>query len=508
MIPNVLYIIVALLIDRGNAQLTQLCIKHDEFLTKNTSKPIPGDFSSLILRTNVHIDRSMLVRRVMETEEGSVLVITCPCGWGKSINLNMLKYFFEVRLTPNDTIVPPSQTPSYKYFSEGIITNGETIHKLKQKPKISQYREFIDQHLAKYPIIFLDFSSLAGKQATFGNVLLGFKIIMRQVFRAFLHVLTALQQKNEDDETVRDKVKQFTRYLKMKEDDWSKVAASMNFLTKVLNEHYNEKVIILSDDFDKAYRLVYLHKNLKFFNEDKLIVTKFFQHFMQKTYEENEEIIKLVVLTGQLPITTGSDAPHYHHRHVLNMKNLHRLYGISEAELDEIVEYFEINDKKSQILEWYGGYCSLNETDKMLNPFSVTSLVAKNNSIQNYWIDDARDLFEFIFRLLKYDEFREIIEKLLANGTAQVPYHKITTISDPDLDILNKIMWNETKTISRDDITTVLSFCCVAGLLTTESNPSNDTEYHDNAVVALRIPNREVKSYISVNVQNYHKGAG
>ena len=119
-----------------------------------------SSFEELIEKSTILIDKSLLIKDFMESP-AHVLLITCPKRWGKSINIDMIKTFFEIEVDQDGKRLPDKkETRSYKLFQGQVIKNNEKTEHLDQPFNIAHDKEFIEEYQGEHPVISIDFKDV------------------------------------------------------------------------------------------------------------------------------------------------------------------------------------------------------------------------------------------------------------------------------------------------------------------------------------------------------------
>ncbi|KAL6589735.1 hypothetical protein U3516DRAFT_652619 [Neocallimastix sp. 'constans'] len=213
-----------------------------------------------------YIDKSLLIKEFLQ--DGSKIVcVTRPSGYGKTTNLTMLRYFFEMNyenIKENEF----QNLQNKKYFENLLIS--------KEKEDVQTY---LDKYQGKYPVIYIDFSSAFKIEKTFEATIENFKSFIKKLFRSYKNInLKNLDKYDKEQwETFQSGI--FSLY---------ELNESISFLCISLNKAFNKKIILLIDNHDSPilntintnneFYKFYEEVFLEIFNQDKR------HHYLFKTF--------------------------------------------------------------------------------------------------------------------------------------------------------------------------------------------------------------------------------
>lgn len=333
---------------------------------ENTMPVGPRTYLELI-KSGTFVDKSSFIYDVLLGVEDRALAISYPPKWGKSINLDMLKTFLEIRVDENGTRIPISENQNYRLFCEGKYDENGIKVELNQPLVISNrdnYRVF-DEYLGNYPVVYLSFENSPGSYGSKNYT----GLIKKTIADAFeMHRYMINVYKNAG-EIVTYKANKFFEYLTEKTDDFTQ---SVNFLCHQLHDHFKRKVFILVDNYDTILKI-------------KSIDGNFFLDFLDLALNRNEYVSKCII-TSTYPVVMYHDFLTFND--FLTCFNFYSWYGYSQSEMELLYRHFNINSKEHQdtVKKWYGGYVtSGNKTNQFFHPWSVNSYMNKRKT-SDYWI--------------------------------------------------------------------------------------------------------------------------
>ena len=335
------------------------------------------NFKELIQDGYYYIDKTLLIDEILITK-AKITLFTRPRRFGKTLNMSMIKYFFDVK-------------------------NKEENRKLFENLKISDSTYMSEQ--GKYPVIFISLKDL--KENNWEECLESIKDIMYKVFN--------------DYEFLREKLnlvekRQFDKIWEMTGNE-KNFKTSLLDLSKYLNKYYSKKVIILIDEYDAPIISAF---NNGYYNE----AINFFQVFYSSALKTNDSL-KYGILTGITRIIKEGIFSGLNNLKVDTIldKRYAEYFGILENEVIEMLDYFEIEYKMEEVRTWYNGY--IFGDSKVYNPWSIVNFV-DNQEIKAYWANISGNTLlenmmdhagESVYADLKKFTEGESIEKYISDGT-------------------------------------------------------------------------------------------
>ena len=335
------------------------------------------DFKELIQEGYYYIDKTLLIDEML-MNKSKVTLFTRPRRFGKTLNMSMFKYFFDVK-------------------------DKEENKKLFENLKVSNSEYMSEQ--GKYPVIFISLKDL--KEDTWEECLESIKDIMYKIFNEYNFLREKL---NVVEKRQFDKI-------------WEIIGNERNFKTSLLdlsnylNKYYGEKVIILIDEYDAPIINAF---DKGYYNE----AINFFQTFYSSALKTNNSL-KYGVLTGITRIIKEgifSGLNNLKVDTILN-KKYSEYFGLLESEVIEMLDYFGMKYKIEEVKEWYNGY--LFGESEVYNPWSIVNYI-DNGEIKAYWANVSGNTLlenmldhagESVYDDLKRFTDGESIEKYISDGT-------------------------------------------------------------------------------------------
>jgi len=334
------------------------------------------DFERIIREDYYYVDKTMLIEELL-INRAPVTLFTRPRRFGKTLNMSMIKYFFDVK-------------------------NKEENKKLFENLKIYSSEYMSEQ--GKYPVIFISLKDLKGD--TWEECLKRLKLFIFDLYAEFEYIR---EKMNEWDK------RKFEKVLYEKED--ADYIMSLKFLSDSLYKYYGEKVIILVDEYDAPIINAF---DKGYYNE----AINFFQTFYSSALKTNNSL-KYGILTGITRIIKEGIFSGLNNLYVNTIlsRDYSEYFGLLENEVVEMLDYFDMKYKIEEVREWYNGY--IFGESEVYNPWSIVNYV-REKEIKAYWANvSGNTLLENMLNHAEesvYDDLKrftdgESIEKYISDGT-------------------------------------------------------------------------------------------
>ena len=398
-----------------------------------------------------YVDKTGLIKTLLENP-GKVNLFTRPRRFGKTLNMSMLKYFFE---TSSD-IMP---------LDNGSIFNGL---------EISKEKELCSKYMGKFPVISISLKNAASDSFSSAKEMLC-SIIGQEALR-----FPFLSESDRLSETER---RQYNAMIYVGSDGVfsmkdSLLKNSLLLLTRFLQKHYEQKTILLIDEYDVP--LDYAYRSGYYDNMIGLVRTLFGAAF------KTNDSLEFAVLTGCLRISKESIFTGLNNFKVYTVKDVryNEYFGFTDAEVRQILEYYGFLDQYGAVKEWYDGY--LFGSLGIYCPWDVINYCGdlRDGSVtepQNYWVNTSSN--DIIRRFLSRADAaaRDEIELLINGGHVKKMVHQELAYRDLDSDIDN--LW---------------SILFTTGYLTQDGEDEEGISF-------LAIPNREIRWIYVQQIRKWFK---
>lgn len=402
-------------------------------------KPLPigvSDFKSAT--TNYYyVDKTLLIRDFLNALP-MVSLFTRPRRFGKTLNMDMLRVFFEK--TPEDTSI---------YFKDKYIW---------------QCGDYYTKHQGQYPVIFLSFKDIKCScwHETFQKIS---KLISLEFMRHDeLESSTVLSSYEKE------------QYHRFASEGMNEVDCQMGLqlLSLLLHKHYGKECVIIIDEYDTPIQQGHL---CDFYND----IVNFMRNFFSGGLKDNPHLA-FGFLTGILRVAKESIFSGMNNLKTNSIldDSYSSYFGFTKDEVKDMLEYYEYEDKYQEICEWYDGYRFGNT--EIFNPWSVINYISDQCFPKAFWQSTgSNDIIGEIIGAAT-PEISENLYKLLCGNT-------ITTYVDTSV-IYPEVQSNPYS---------IYSFLLVAGYLKVETiYPQND----GNFMCDVAIPNKEIAFVYEKEVLN------
>ena len=377
----------------------------------NFKKIIEGDF--------YYFDKTKFIEEVIK-DGSEVKLFARPRRFGKTLNMSMLKYFFD-------------------------IENKEENKKIFKDLYIEKTEAFKEQ--GQYPVIFLSLKDL--KALTWEQMEKAIKSAISRLFSEYKYLLNDL-----------DKFDTLTfENILLKNTELEDLKEALKFLTRILYEKYNKKVVVLIDEYDSPLVSAYING---YYEKAK----DFFKTFYSTVLKDNS-YLQMGVLTGIIRVIKAgifSDLNNLRTYTILSDVYTDS-YGLTEEEVEKSLKDYGIEQEISNVKDWYDGY-KFGDSE-VYNPWSILNFL-QYKELRAYWVDTSgNDLINDVLKKITKNTI-EALERLFnGEGLKQ----NISGTSD-----LSKLL-------SEDELWELMLF---SGYLTVE-------EKIDHKNYILRLPNKEIK---------------
>lgn len=402
-------------------------------------KPLPIGVSDFKAATTgyYYVDKTLLIRDFLDTKP-MVSLFTRPRRFGKTLNMDMLRVFFEK--TAEDTSA---------YFKD---------------KQIWQCGDFYTRHQGQYPVIFLTFKDVKclSWEETFQKIRILISLeFMRHSELENSSVLTTYEKE---------------QYHRLASDSATEVDCQMGLqlLSMLLHKHYGKECIIIIDEYDTPIQQGH---NCNFYSE----IVNFMRNFFSGGLKDNPHLA-FGFLTGILRVAKESIFSGMNNLKINSIldESYSEYFGFTKEEVKDILSYYEKEEKYQEICDWYDGYKFGNT--EIFNPWSVINYVADKCFPKAFWQSTGSN--EIIGEIISTatPETTEDLYKLLCG-------EKITTYIDTSV-IYPEIQNNPYS---------IYSFLLVAGYLKAAGvYPQND----GNFMCDIAIPNKEIAFVYEKEVLN------
>lgn len=382
-----------------------------------------------------YIDKTMLIEQTLNNWS-KVTLFTRPRRFGKTLGMSMLLSFFEIGTD--------------KSLFDGLY--------------ISQNKSLCDEHMGKYPVIFLTLKGVEGLTFAKAKSMLS-EIIKDEADRHY--VLNSSEALTSVDREA---------FMKILTGNEENIENSLKTLSRLLYKHYGKKVVILIDEYDvpldKAYQNGYYHEMVS------LIRGLFGQALKTNDY------LQFAILTGCLRISKESIFTGLNNFKVLSIMDTRfdEQFGFTDSEVEELLAAYNLDSHFTEIKEWYDGYHFGNAD--VYCPWDVINYVdllrfEPTAKPQDFWSNSSGNALVRRFIDKADVQTKDEIERLIAGEYIEKEISQELTYDEIDKSIAN--LW---------------SVLFTTGYLTKQG-------VTDDGKVRLSIPNREIKNLFIKKIREW-----
>lgn len=399
------------------------------------------DFERVIKGDYYYVDKTRLVNNLIQTGS-AVTLFTRPRRFGKTLNMSMLKNFFEIGSDPS--------------LFDGL--------------EITKNKVICNEYMGKYPVISISLKGVSGLTYEEAKNKLAAVIATEAMRFSFLEDSSKLSE--------RDKAL-YEQLVKVDDNGKSRfdlpldvLSGSLYTMTELLNKHYGLKAVVLIDEYDVPLDKAHIHG---YYDEMVELIRDMF-HAAFKTNSN----LAFAVLTGCLRVSKESIFTGLNNMKVdsISMLNSGEIFGFSNNEVEQMLAYYGISENKDEVKAWYDGFRF--GDDEVYCPWDVINYVDDNISgvtkePNNYWINSSGNDLVREFVDISTKETIEDLEKLVSGEKVKKSINENLTYRDMDSTIDN--LWG---------------ILYATGYLT--GIRTNDNLYD------LWIPNKEVRQIYEENI--------
>lgn len=390
-----------------------------------------------------YVDKTLLIKEFLD-KKPLVSLFTRPRRFGKTLNMDMLRVFFEI-----------SDKDTSKYFADKNIWQcGE------------EYRS----HQGKYPVIFLTFKDV--KFDTWDSTIDKIRGLLQEEYGRHQELLNS------------DKLSQFEKeYFKKiisATANEVELTSSLERLSKMLASHYDKAPVIIIDEYDTPIQEGY---SKDFYDE----IIGFMRNFFSGAFKDNKNL-SYGFLTGILRIAQESIFSGLNNLTVNSVmdEEYDSFFGFTESEVKAMLSYYGVSDKEEELKDWYDGY--LFGSEEIYNPWSVINYISKGCLPQAYWVNTGKN---------------EILDDVLRVATDDITERLYDLLQGER--VVARIDQNVVYRSLAEDPANIYSLLLVAGYLKT---PKKELQADGSYLCEVSIPNREIAAVYKSEILSHFLQTG
>lgn len=340
-----------------------------------------------------YVDKTLLVRELLDTA-GEVILMPRPRRFGKTLNLSMLKYFFEHTAIKHDYL-----------FHDTAIWQDESAKKLQ----------------GFYPVVFLSFKDV--KENTWDHAYARMTLAITREFERYAYILLPTLSSYH--------LKSYTAILE-RTAGYVEYGESLLFLSQLLSAHYQKRVMVLIDEYDTPIHAAYVHHYY-----EKLID---FMRSLLTTVLKDNNALERGILTGILRTAKEGIFSGLNNLSVFTLTKtpFSDKFGFTQEEVNQLLAYYNLLDSKDAITQWYNGY-KFGDT-VIYNPWSLIQCTFEHGVLKPYWVNTSHNqLIKKLIALSDVDTKREL-EKLLTKKTVTQEIEEVFIF--PGIERNPRVLWS------------------------------------------------------------------
>ena len=390
-----------------------------------------------------YVDKTLLIKEFLD-QKPLVSLFTRPRRFGKTLNMDMLRVFFEI-----------SDKNTSKYFADKNIWQcGE------------EYRS----HQGKYPVIFLTFKDV--KFDTWDATIDKIRGLLQEEYGRHQELLNS-------DKLSQYEKEYFTKIISATANE-VELTSSLERLSKMLASHYDKAPVIIIDEYDTPIQEGY---SKDFYNE----IIGFMRNFFSGAFKDNKNL-SYGFLTGILRIAQESIFSGLNNLTVNSVmdEEYDSFFGFTESEVKAMLSYYGVSDKEEELKDWYDGY--LFGSEEIYNPWSVINYISKGCIPQAYWVNTGKN---------------EILDDVLRVATDDITERLYDLLQGER--VVARIDQNVVYRSLAEDPANIYSLLLVAGYLKT---PKKELQADGSYLCEVSIPNREIATVYKSEILSHFLQTG
>lgn len=390
-----------------------------------------------------YVDKTLLIKEFLD-QKPLVSLFTRPRRFGKTLNMDMLRVFFEI-----------SDKNTSKYFADKNIWQcGE------------EYRS----HQGKYPVIFLTFKDV--KFDTWDATIDKIRGLLQEEYGRHQELLNS-------DKLSQYEKEYFTKIISATANE-VELTSSLESLSKMLASHYDKAPVIIIDEYDTPIQEGY---SKDFYDE----IIGFMRNFFSGAFKDNKNL-SYGFLTGILRIAQESIFSGLNNLTVNSLmdEEYDSFFGFTESEVKAMLSYYGVSDKEEELKDWYDGY--LFGSEEIYNPWSVINYISKGCIPQAYWVNTGKN---------------EILDDVLRVATDDITERLYDLLQGER--VVARIDQNVVYRSLAEDPANIYSLLLVAGYLKT---PKKELQADGSYLCEVSIPNREIAAVYKSEILSHFLQTG
>ena len=411
-----------------------------------------SDFKDMITGNYYYVDKTLFIKEIIDSGD-KILLIPRPRRFGKTLNLSMVKYFYDCCPGISSPGTPaPGNTYKNLFDSLAILGAGQ---------------EYLDK-IGKHPVIFLTFRNI--KDTDWESCLESLKKIIQREYARHYYLL-------ESQKLMPHEREYFQKIIALTGNK-SDYTNSLENLLIFISRFYDERAVILIDEYDAPVHAGFTHG---YYEE----IINFIRIFLGGGLKDTDQYLEKGILTGIMRIARESVFSDLNNLGVYTLlsKEFNQHFGFTETEVKTMLDAFQVPDIIDRVQFWYNGYLFGGKV--IYNPWSIINFLrSEEKKLKPYWINTSDN---------------KLVETLLTNGGKELKEELELLIRGESIEkaIDENIILKEVA--NREDL--LWSFLLMGGYLKQADerrDPASGKVFY-----TLSIPNEEVKTTYTGIIDRY-----
>jgi hypothetical protein len=431
-----------------------------------------SDFKDMVTGNYCYVDKSLFIKEIIDKGD-KILLIPRPRRFGKTLNISMLKYFYDCcpqDLSSGTETLHTKSTKGASVIRADSRTDlaGNSYGKLFDSLAINKAGKKYLDHMGKYPVIFLTFKNIKELEweTTYSKIQ---KLIRKEYSRHYYLLDSKKLLPYEQD--------YFQKIIDLKGDK-ADYENSLENLLIFLNRHYGERIVILIDEYDAP---VHAGFDCDFYDE----IINFMRNFLCGGLKDTDQYLEKGIITGIMRIARESIFSGLNNPGVYTLlsEEFDNKFGFTEKEVETLLKDYRLSDMYDQVQKWYNGYRFGKKI--IYNPWSIINFLgSKAKECKPYWVNTSDN--KIVESLLSKGgkELKQELEQLIRGETIEKAVEENIVLKDIAAD--EEALW---------------SFLLMGGYLKQTAGRRDDVM--EKNYYTLSIPNKEVRSTYTRIIRRY-----
>jgi len=427
---------------------------------KIPKKPPVGvsDFKDIVTDNYYYVDKTLFIKEILDKGD-KILLVPRPRRFGKTLNLSMLKYFYDC--CPGWPPVSNSRSPGNTDAGTGPLNSYKKLFDSLAIGKAGQ--KYLDK-MGKYPVIFLSFRTI--KEPDWEITYRKIKKLIRDEYLKHTYLGNSPKLEPQEQDYFNTIIN-----LEGEREDYEN---SLEKLLIFFNRYYGERAVILVDEYDAPVHAGFDHG---YYDE----IINFMRNFLCGGLKDTDQYLEKSVVTGIMRIARESIFSGLNNPGVFTLlsEEFNDKFGFTEEEVETMLSDFDLLHRHEDVQKWYNGYRFGNRV--IYNPWSIVNFLGSTaKECKPYWINTSDNQVVESFLSKGGKELRKELEQLIRGETIEKAIDENIVLKDiPD----------------REDL--LWSFLLMGGYL--KQIAKRRDEVSGKMYYTLSIPNMEVRmTYVQI----------